>query len=1413
MPPFALPPLPPIRPLPPLRPIQPQPGAGSSRPKRSSVQIVLLIVGVSLVAVAAIFFLTVAWLFAGLESRSVIVALFTAAALATAAILRRRRLVATAEGIGTLAVVLVLLDVWALRENNMFELAAVDGPTYWGVALLVCTALFLVWHALSKLRVASVAGFAAVAPGLGLLLAGLASEQEGATRVFLAFLGAAVGTLIHRYTVPNQSRFWPSINRAPERITLLTLGGISLVTAAVAAMSVEPHDQWAPLWSLGGVAIVAFLQVVALLAKAPPEVVGYRAFAYGCAALAALAATLIAPILAIRQESVTLVLTAPIVAAVALALGLESIARRQTVGPSRTSTVVAAMTAALQAATSAIVVIAFAAAPLGQAMFAGLTGAGDPVATPEADNGWALGALVAVVALSTISWKLGGVLNARRRWVAWFALVVIVVAVPFIGVLWLVLASYLFLGALSLIGLLLARYGRLVLSRYRPLVLTLLVTTEAIGYFIGWASSDTWWIASMSAILVAFFARLLVDRTRGGTDRGALLSFAIVLTLILAGYAPAALTLGVNPSGTANLINVVGGLTLAVAVLQVAIALPWRRGFVTAERRFAFWTLFVPTVIFFAIPVTALFARLTTIERETLLQQEPVATFARIAVLLTATLLWIFLRGNKTVLGSVRFVAAIALAPVLLLLTSSIARAVDAPSFVDTITGPTIALIVCALALFVGVVQNQARERIALEIGAALSIVPVVIHAFLSGAPLNWLTFIVAGVVALVVGIAPDGLFASRSSRRHFGWLAIVFATAGLWRGLAQSGSEALEAYVLPVAGLLLIVAALIRRFGRMDRTTTASPVAALLSLAGLLVATLPIALIAQTGTLVRPLIVGGASAVLLLGASAIRWTAPRSAYLAAAGFAGAIGLFITSIGRTTRVLTDSSGRDVGLEAWLLIPCALVIAAAFLLARQTDAHSLRLRQIASVALVVLAIVEITLAEVAAFDNAELVGIRATLLVLALAAVHAIARWLPRAPLGPVTAWTSFGLAAFAALYAVSLRATDPMELITVPVGLALLAGQLLASRGQTSASPAAGGQLLAVGINVVGLFVAIIPSAFAGADGAVLRPLLTLCLGGALAIGGALLTESPRWSRLAWPALGIGLIAVVVTATGRILPLFSSPLHGPDGRLEAWLLPAALFVIAAGVCVETVAGGARVENRAAAASTPPRPLLGTVLVIAPLLGILFSEIRALDYEALTTVRVILLAWLFSALHLLAFWNNRRPFGRLVSWIAIASAAIAAIAGFAYSSPDPIEIVSGPVAIALLASGLLHLDSTASARSWPWLAPGLFVLLVPSLLLDITESALWRIVGLGVLAVVVILIGAVRKLQAPFVIGAVVALIHAIAQLWPWISIAYGAVPWWLWLGIGGVILIVLAAHYEQRIKNLKSIALRVSALR
>jgi hypothetical protein len=97
--------------------------------------------------------------------------------------------------------------------------------------------------------------------------------------------------------------------------------------------------------------------------------------------------------------------------------------------------------------------------------------------------------------------------------------------------------------------------------------------------------------------------------------------------------------------------------------------------------------------------------------------------------------------------------------------------------------------------------------------------------------------------------------------------------------------------------------------------------------------------------------------------------------------------------------------------------------------------------------------------------------------------------------------------------------------------------------------------------------------------------------------------------------------------------------------------------------------------------------------------------------------------------------------------------------------------------------------------------------------DFGVNELWRVVVLGVVAFAVLGVGLALRLGAPTLVGAGVLVIHGIAQLWPWISGLYGVIPWWLWAGIGGVILIFLAATYEKRIRDLRSVARSISSLR
>jgi hypothetical protein len=144
---------------------------------------------------------------------------------------------------------------------------------------------------------------------------------------------------------------------------------------------------------------------------------------------------------------------------------------------------------------------------------------------------------------------------------------------------------------------------------------------------------------------------------------------------------------------------------------------------------------------------------------------------------------------------------------------------------------------------------------------------------------------------------------------------------------------------------------------------------------------------------------------------------------------------------------------------------------------------------------------------------------------------------------------------------------------------------------------------------------------------------------------------------------------------------------------------------------------------------------------------------------------------------------------------------------------PLELVTVAPAIGGLVYGTRRLLRDPGARSWPALGPWLVLLTVPSLLYDFGEFELWRVVALGVLAIGLVVIGAVLKLQAPLVVGSVIVLAHGVAQLWPWITAGYDVVPWWLWLGIGGALLIFLAATYERRVRQLTAGFVAVTSLR
>jgi len=205
---------------------------------------------------------------------------------------------------------------------------------------------------------------------------------------------------------------------------------------------------------------------------------------------------------------------------------------------------------------------------------------------------------------------------------------------------------------------------------------------------------------------------------------------------------------------------------------------------------------------------------------------------------------------------------------------------------------------------------------------------------------------------------------------------------------------------------------------------------------------------------------------------------------------------------------------------------------------------------------------------------------------------------------------------------------------------------------------------------------------------------------------------------------------------------------------------------------------------------------------------------AIVFGVQSDLRAALLFAALAAVHIAGGAVTARPIaGAILAWTTRMALVIGGAIALASGHVDPFDIVTASVGIAFIGWGALSMRRSPALGSWPALGVGLAVLLVPPLIADFTDPELWRNVALGLVSAAAVLIGAMGRLQAPLVFGGAVLLVHAIAQLWPVITWLYEAVWWWLWLGIAGVIFVVLAATYERQLRLARGTIGRIAALR
>jgi hypothetical protein len=209
---------------------------------------------------------------------------------------------------------------------------------------------------------------------------------------------------------------------------------------------------------------------------------------------------------------------------------------------------------------------------------------------------------------------------------------------------------------------------------------------------------------------------------------------------------------------------------------------------------------------------------------------------------------------------------------------------------------------------------------------------------------------------------------------------------------------------------------------------------------------------------------------------------------------------------------------------------------------------------------------------------------------------------------------------------------------------------------------------------------------------------------------------------------------------------------------------------AARVPVE-VAGGAA-GLLAVALAVPAPPMLALVLALCGAItagAALRPDRRALGHAS-------------AALFVLASWV------RLAAWEVTAP-----------------EAYTLPAALPALVVGVLRRRRDVRASSWAAYGPGLVVALLPSLAAAWTDAHWQRPLLLGAAALLVTLLGARHRLKAPLVLGGAVLALDALHELAPYLVQVTDALPRWVPPALAGLLLLVVGATYERRLRDVRRV--------
>ncbi len=168
-----------------------------------------------------------------------------------------------------------------------------------------------------------------------------------------------------------------------------------------------------------------------------------------------------------------------------------------------------------------------------------------------------------------------------------------------------------------------------------------------------------------------------------------------------------------------------------------------------------------------------------------------------------------------------------------------------------------------------------------------------------------------------------------------------------------------------------------------------------------------------------------------------------------------------------------------------------------------------------------------------------------------------------------------------------------------------------------------------------------------------------------------------------------------------------------------------------------------------------------------------------------------------------------PSRRQLAWLGgllLAMATWVRLADLGVHTPEAYTL---PSAVVLTALGAWRVRHDDQAPTLTFLGPGLVLATVPSLLAVLDDPVSPRAALLGGACLVLVLAGVGLRWSAPLLVGGAVGAVLVLRELAPYAAV----VPTWVMIGIAGPVLLVVGLTWESRLRDARTAARYLTALR